>query len=69
MKKAISRRDFLKVVGVSAAALGMTACGGSSASTSASTAASSTASSAAAGAAMVTSALALFGISTYKRKH
>lgn len=54
MKKAISRRDFLKVVGVSAAALGMTACGGSSASTStstaASTAASSTASSAAAGA-------------------
>lgn len=27
MKKAISRRDFLKVVGVSAAALGMTACG------------------------------------------
>ena len=39
MKKAISRRDFLKVVGVSAAALGMTACGGSSASTSASTAA------------------------------
>ena len=50
MKKAISRRDFLKVVGVSAAALGMTACGGSSASTSTSTAASSTASSAAAGA-------------------
>ena len=43
MKKAISRRDFLKVVGVSAAALGMTACGGSSASTS--TAASSTAAS------------------------
>lgn len=37
MKKAISRRDFLKVVGVSAAALGMTACGGSSASTSTST--------------------------------
>ena len=29
----------------------------------------STAASAAAGAAMVTSALALFGISTYKRKH
>ena len=50
MKKAISRRDFLKIVGVSAAALGMTACGGSSASTSTSTAASSTASSAAAGA-------------------
>ena len=50
MKKAISRRDFLKVVGVSAAALGMTACGGSSASASTSTAASSTASSAAAGA-------------------
>ena len=49
-EKAISRRDFLKVVGVSAAALGMTACGGSSASTSTSTAASSTASSAAAGA-------------------
>ena len=46
MKKAISRRDFLKVVGVSAAALGMTACGGSSASTS--TAASSTAASSAA---------------------
>ena len=53
-EKTISRRDFLKVVGVSAAALGMTACGGSSASTSTSTAvstaASSTASSAAAGA-------------------
>ena len=46
MKKAISRRDFLKVVGVSAAALGLTACGGSSAST----AASSTAASSAAGA-------------------
>ena len=45
MKKAISRRDFLKVVGVSAAALGMTACGGSSASTSTSTAASTAASS------------------------
>ena len=46
MKKAISRRDFLKVVGVSATALGLTACGGSSAST----AASSTAASSAAGA-------------------
>lgn len=46
MKKAISRRDFLKVVGVSATALGLTACGGSSAST----AASSTAASSSAGA-------------------
>lgn len=38
----ISRRDFLKAAGVSAAALGLTACGGSSSSTasSASTAAS-----------------------------
>lgn len=51
MKKAISRRDFLKVVGVSAAALGMTACGGSSASTSTSTAASTAASSTASSAA------------------
>lgn len=42
MKKAISRRDFLKVVGVSAAALGLTACGGSS--SSASTAPSASAS-------------------------
>ena len=32
----ISRRDFLKAAGVSAAALGLTACGGSSSSTAAS---------------------------------
>ena len=50
MKK-ISRRSFLKVAGIGAAALGLAACGGSSASTStaASSAAASTASSAAAG--------------------
>ena len=29
MKKMISRRDFLKVAGISAAALGLAACGGS----------------------------------------
>ena len=34
--KKISRRDFLKVAGISAAAIGLTACGGSS-STAAST--------------------------------
>ena len=28
--KKISRRDFLKVAGISAAAIGLTACGGSS---------------------------------------
>ena len=39
MKK-ISRRDFLKVAGISAAAMGLAACGGSSSSTAASTAAS-----------------------------
>ena len=49
MKK-ISRRSFLAAAGVSAAALALTACGGSSKSTAASTAsASSTAASAAAG--------------------
>ena len=55
MKKMISRRNFLKVAGASAAALGLAACGGSSSSTStassaaASTAASSTAASGANG--------------------
>ena len=34
MKKMISRRNFLKAAGVSAAALGLAACGGSSNSTS-----------------------------------
>ena len=48
MKNMISRRDFLKAAGVSAAALALTACGGSSNSAaSTSTAASSTAASAA----------------------
>ena len=32
MKKMISRRNFLKVAGASAAALGLAACGGSSSS-------------------------------------
>ena len=36
MKKMISRRDFLKVAGISAAALGLAACGGSGTSTAAS---------------------------------
>ena len=36
MKKMITRRNFLKAAGVSAAALGLAACGGSSASTAAS---------------------------------
>ena len=55
MKKMISRRNFLKAAGVSAAALGLAACGGSStststaASTAGSTAASSTAASGANG--------------------
>ena len=35
MKKMISRRNFLKAAGVSAAALGLAACGGSSSSTAA----------------------------------
>ena len=47
MKKMITRRNFLKAAGVSAAALGLAACGGSSSST-ASSAASSTAASASA---------------------
>jgi len=46
MKKMITRRNFLKAAGVSAAALGLAACGGSSSST-ASSAASSTAASSA----------------------
>ena len=52
MKKMISRRDFLKVSGFSAAALGLTACGGSGSSTAASTGstAASTGSAAASGA-------------------
>ena len=44
MKK-ISRRDFLKVAGISAAALSLAACGGSSSSTASSAAASGTAAS------------------------
>ena len=40
MKKMISRRNFLKVAGASAAALGLAACGGSSSSTASSTASS-----------------------------
>lgn len=44
MKKMISRRNFLKAAGVSAAALGLAACGGSSSTT---TAASTTTSAAA----------------------
>ena len=47
MKKMITRRNFLKAAGVSAAALGLAACGGSSSSTASSAAASSTAASAA----------------------
>ena len=47
MKKMISRRDFLKVAGISAAALGLAACGGSGTSTAASTAGSTAASAAA----------------------
>ena len=43
MKK-ISRRSFLKVAGIGAAALGLAACGGSSASTTTSTASSTAAS-------------------------
>ena len=48
--KRISRRNFIKIVGAGAAAMGLAACGGSSSSTAASTAgsgASSAASSAA----------------------
>ena len=48
MKKMISRRSFLAAAGVSAAALALTACGGSSSSTAASTAASTAGSTAAA---------------------
>ncbi|MGN0663268.1 MAG: ABC transporter substrate-binding protein [Faecalibacterium sp.] len=47
MKKMISRRNFLAVAGASAAALALTACGGSSSSTAASTAGSTAGSSAA----------------------
>ena len=56
MKKMISRRDFLKVAGISAAALGLAACGGSGTSTAAPTAstAASTGSSAAASGSAVT---------------
>ena len=36
MKKMITRRNFLKAAGVSAAALGLAACGGSGSSTAAS---------------------------------
>ena len=56
MKKMISRRYFLKVAGISAAALGLAACGGSGTSTAASTAstAASTGSSAAASGSAVT---------------
>lgn len=45
--KRISRRNFLKVAGVGAAALGLAACGGSSSSTASSAASSSAASAAA----------------------
>lgn len=50
MKK-ISRRDFLKAAGLSAAALGLTACGGSTSSTTAASTAASTAAPAASAAA------------------
>ena len=40
MKKMITRRNFLKAAGVSAAALGLAACGGSSNSTASSAAGS-----------------------------
>ena len=43
--KRISRRNFLKVAGVSAAALGLAACGGSSSSSTAATSGSTAASS------------------------
>ena len=46
MKKMISRRNFLKAAGISAAALGLAACGGSSSSTAGSTASSTAASAA-----------------------
>ena len=52
MKKMISRRSFLAAAGVSAAALALTACGGSSSSTAASTAASTAGSTAAASGSM-----------------
>ena len=45
MKKMITRRNFLKAAGVSAAALGLAACGGSSSSTASSAAGSTAASS------------------------
>ena len=45
MKKMISRRNFLKAAGVSAAALGLAACGGSSSSSTAASTATSTAAS------------------------
>ena len=48
MKKMITRRNFLKAAGVSAAALGLAACGGSSNSTASSAAGSAAASSTAA---------------------
>ena len=48
MKKMITRRNFLKVAGASAAALGLAACGGSSSSTASSAASSTAASSTAA---------------------
>ena len=56
MKKMISRRDFLKAAGISAAALSLAACGGSGTSTAASTAstAASTGSSAAASGSAIT---------------
>ena len=54
----ITRRDFLKVTGVAAAAAALTACGGSSSSTASSAAASSTASSAAASSTAASSAAA-----------
>jgi len=50
MKKMISRRNFLKVAGASAAAMGLAACGGSSSSTASSAAGSTAASTTASGA-------------------
>ena len=65
MKKMISRRDFLKVAGISAAALGLAACGGSGTSTAASTA-STAASTAASSTAAAASGSANVGVCIYQ---